>query len=143
MAKSRQVRVGEILEYNFITAVPAGASETGTIDLPPGYYRIEVYGTQTAATTDPTLFIKRFANAAQTEVDALWGALTTDTAFTPVAQDLELGQTAIFIDYVTHTVSATGTKFPASMYIPHGLQYIYTKNGGTAVDLTLVAIRVA
>ncbi len=143
MAKSRQVRVGEILEYNFITAVPAGASETGTIDIPPGFYNIEVYGSQTAASTDPTLFIKRFGNAAQTVVDPLWQGLTTDTGLLPIAADLEIAQTAIFAEYSVLAVSAAlgdGTK---PIYIPHGLQYIYTKNGGSAIDLTLVAVRVA
>lgn len=124
---------------NFITAVPAGATDTGTINLPAGLYRIFFYGTQAAATTDPTLLLEMLTNAAQTEATPLASALTTDGATIATAIDLELAQTSL-AGMSGVIVSALGVIQP--VYLPHGIKWTYTKNGGTAIDLTLVAVPV-
>ena len=144
MGKSIQVRPGEVIDMGpFITAVPAGASETGTIDLPPGWYEIVVYGTHAAAATDPTLALTAFVDAAQTAAAAqtIPGADPADAAYA-AAVDLEFGNTGVYLTYGTNAnlaVVTAGNKF----YIPHGIQYVYTKNGGTAVNLSLAAVRIA
>lgn len=125
---------------NFITAVPAGASETGTIKLAPGAYYLYFYGTQTAATTDPTLQFNVLVNAALNVPTPLACGLSTDTALAAAA-DLELAQAALYGVIANQPVGTVDGNPSGPVLVPEGgLQYVYTKNGGTAVDLTLVAV---
>lgn len=124
--------------FNIITAVPT-TSETGNIDIKPGFYFVSFYGTQAAATTDPTLALSVYSSAAQSQVSGIWTALDTDTTYA-LTVDLELGQTGF------HAVCAPVAQPLAGwmpIYIPHGLKWTYTKNGGTAVDITVVLIPAA
>lgn len=126
-------------QINFITAV-GGASTTGLIWLAPGLYHLFVIGTHAASTTDPTLQFNAVTNAAQTAVTPLACGLSTDTALA-AAMDLELGQTALYGVIGNQPVGTVDTGGPDPVLVPFGaIQFVYTKNGGTAVDLTLVAV---
>lgn len=120
-----------------LTAVPSGATDTVTMKkLPAGWYYVRFFGTQAAATTDPTLATQIFSTAAQTVASGVPGALDTDTSVA-VAVDLEVAQTT-FSGIIAPT--ALTLVFPSPVYIPYGAQIIYTKNGGTAINLDMVFI---
>jgi len=126
---------------DFITAVPSGATSTGTIQLPPGLYYLSVWGTQTAASTDPTFALAAYTNAAQTASTSVPGGLTTDTGLA-AAIDLELAQTALLATFGPLAVAASTTG-PGPVFLPYGLAWTYTKNGGSAINLSLSAQKVA
>ena len=131
------MKTSRYAQINFITAVPAGASETGLIKLAPGAYYLYFIGTQAAAGTDPTLQFNAVVNEAQTAVTPLACGLSTDATLAAAA-DLELAQTALY-GVIGNQPVATMPSGP--VLVPYGaIQYVYTKAGGTAVDLTLVAV---
>jgi hypothetical protein len=134
------MKTSRYAQINFIDAVPAGASETGTIKLAPGAYYLYFVGTQTAATTDPTLEFDVAVNEAGTVFTNLNCGLSTDTALAATA-DLEVAQAGLYGVVGNQAVGTVDGNPSGPVLVPYGiLQYVYTKNGGTAVDLTLVAV---
>ena len=135
------INISELHRQNdVITAVPAGATQEVTIDLPAGYYYLLLYGTQIAATTAPTLALEIFVDSGQTDQAAVLGALFDDAA-PAAAVTLDVAKTAIAAQFVQTPALAAGGASP--VYVPHGLKMTYTKNGGTAINLSLAAQRVA
>ena len=126
---------------DFITAVPGGASTTGTILIPRGWYFINIYGTQAAVTTDPTFALSRFVST-DTSVSGpaspIPGGMWNDTALTTTV-DLEIARTTIELVYQPISPNGSGQ---SPIYCPHGLIWTYTKVGGTAINLSLEALRV-
>lgn len=116
---------------NFITAVPAGASESGTIKMPAGWYLLAVVGSHTNAGIDDQLAMELYCDADQTITTPLHGGLSDDSDLA-AAVTLDAAKTGIACTY----------QFPVGpeyVFVPYGLKYTYTKNGATAVDLTLTA----
>jgi len=125
-------------QINFITAV-GGASTTGLIKLAPGAYYLYFIGTQAAETTDPTIQFNAVTNEALTAVTPLACGLSTDATLA-AATDLELAQTALY-GIIGNQPVATMPGGSGPVLLPYGaIQFVYTKNGGTLVDLTLVAV---
>lgn len=120
-----------------ITSVPAGASQSGSLDkLPAGHYQIFFFGTQTAAGTDPTLAIEGFVDVAQSDVFELGGGLFDDTAAT-AAVDLEVAKTSF--SGIFGAAGGLGMVHIGA-FLPYGAKWTYTKQGGTAIDLTIVFV---
>ncbi len=120
-------------QINFITAVPAGTTQAGDINLAAGYYHLAVIGTHAAAGTDPTLSILAYVDEAKSDSVAMKGQMISDTTG-DIPLDLEVAETAIYATFGSGLLSS------GAMFIPHGLEFLYTKETATAVDLTLVAI---
>ena len=128
----------EIL-YRSIISSSGTTTTTKTIELPDGAYYLSFFGTQVAGTTDHTLSLSTYVNAAQTDQNALLVGLSTDVVW-GTAADLEVAQTAI-VGYAATLAQTAGGAAPMPIPVPYGIQSVYTKNGGSAVDLTLMAVR--
>lgn len=125
---------------DFITAVPAGATQAADLALPEGLYRIYVIGTQTAATTAPTFGLETYVDSAKSQLVTLFGYLHDDTAGT-AAVALDVAKTILSLLFLSHATMAVGIVSQPTYVGKGGLKYTYTKNGGTAVRLTLIAVR--
>lgn len=126
---------------DFIQAVPAGATDTGDIALPEGTYHIMFLGTQTAATTAPTIAFETYMDAAKTRSVPIGGGIYDDSAGA-LATTLDVAKGA-FTGALAMNVSSMIGQDAAIVYVgPGGLKWTYTKNGGTAIRLTLVAVRI-
>lgn len=121
---------------NFLTAA---ADSNGTIDLPRGWYILNIYGTQTNAGAGATIALEKYVNSAQSIVAVLGAAIQDDTGYTAGAVSLATfaGVSVSFSNNVPSV--ATNTQ---PVYVPYGLKWTYTKGAATAVNLSFEALRV-
>lgn len=126
---------------DFITAVPSGASSTGDLKLPEGTYIIQFYGTQVAATTPPTLQLDSYLSADKVFVVPLFGFLNDDTAGL-AAIPLDVAKTVVMGQWLAASGQSLGFQVGMVYIGPGGARWTYTKNGGTAIRLSLVAKRI-
>lgn len=136
-----QLRNPELHVRN-LSATIADASYT--VNLPPGFYRLAVFGTQTNAGADGTLLMEKFINQAQTVVAPVYGE-DVDTAIgIKTAIDLEAANDFISLWFSDQSNSTGGfLNAPSAVWIPYGLKITIDINAISAIDVNVAALRVA
>jgi hypothetical protein len=141
--KVEGVRVArpEFFMQKITSTVPAGATETYDVDLPPGKWTFGVVANYTAATAAPYMQLKVYTNPEQTRVSAaLAGAEIVNSGMTTVPA-FPTGENGVHIFWAAYNYVGS----VRDINIPFGAQLTFNKNGGTVSDLEfwVLAQRVA
>ena len=117
----------------------AAANVTKNIELPPGFYNLRIFGSQTNAGADATILVQKYANEAQSVVADVYGEDGATAAGIATAIDIEAANAFVDLWFLGTAAEIP----PLTVFIPYGLKITFVINAATAMNISLAALRIA